>query len=178
MAEVTTLARPYAKAAFEYALAQQSLSEWTEMLALAADIAADKQVMSLLNGPSLTTEQQAEFFVDICQKSINDAMSNFVRILAENKRLIILPEIAEIFEQLKAQQEAILDVVITSALPLAEDRQNKLVSALKARFGQEINLTTAVDQNLLGGVEIRAGDLVIDGSIRGKLNKLAEAMNS
>lgn len=178
MAELTTLARPYAKAAFAEAVEHNALIEWSNMLSLAAQFAADKGFAKILVHPALTAQQQATALTDLCGDKLNQSGKNFLMILSENKRLTLLPEIVEAFEELKAAQEHAVDVTVTSAFELTDAQQETLSQALKNKLQCDVRLTGKVDQSLVGGVIIRAGDLVIDGSVRGKLAKLAEAMNS
>ena len=178
MAELTTLARPYAKAAFAEAVAQSALVQWSDMLSMAAQFATDDALAKVLVHPALTAEQQATALTDLCGDKLNQAGKNFLLILADNKRLTLLPEIVEAFEELKAAQEHAVDVTVTSAFALTEAQQETLSQALKNKLQCEVRLSSDVDQELVGGAIIRAGDLVIDGSVRGKLAKLAEAMDS
>ena len=178
MAELITLARPYAKAAFETALQDGALDKWSSMIALSAAVADQPEVSSILSSPSLSSDQIADAFIDVCGDELDEKGKNFVDLLAENKRLVLLPEISSLFEALKAQQEMSVDVEITTAFEISSDVSNKLANALKDRLKREILLTTTVDKSLIGGAVIRAGDNVIDSSVRGKLSKLAESMNS
>jgi len=178
MAETTTLARPYAKAAFEVAKQDSALDQWSKMLALTAAISGRDSVSAVLRDPSLSAEQIAENFVVVCGDDLNDKGQNFIRLLAENKRLVLLPDVSALYEILKANQEKSVDVEITTAFEISSDIAQKLADSLKSRLEREINLATKVDQSLLGGAVIRAGDTVIDSSVRGKLTKLAESMNS
>lgn len=178
MAELITLARPYAKAAFENALADGSLDKWSSMITLSAAVSTEEGVSTILSSPSLSSDQIAEAFIGVCGDELDTKGKNFVSLLAENKRLVLLPEISTLFETLKANQEMSVDVEITTAFEISSDVSNKLAQALKDRLKREILLTTNVDQNLIGGAVIRAGDNVIDSSVRGKLSKLAESMNS
>lgn len=178
MAELITLARPYAKAAFEDACAQNALGEWLNMLQWAGAVVSDAQVMVALDKPGLTTEQKANIVIDICEGKLTEHGKNFVRILAENKRLSLLPEIACLFEHLKAEQEKTLDVEVLSARALDAQQTNTLSESLRKRFDRNIELSCVVDEKLLGGIIIRTGDTVIDGSVRGKLARLSDAMNS
>ncbi len=178
MAELTTLARPYAKAAFAEAVENNALVEWSEMLSLAAQFAADTDFAKILVHPALTAQQQATALTDLCGDKLNQSGKNFLVILGENKRLTLLPEIVEAYEELKAAQEHAVEVTVTSAFELTDAQQETLSQALKKKLQCDVRLTGEVDQTLVGGVIIRAGDLVIDGSVRGKLAKLAEAMNS
>lgn len=178
MAELTTLARPYARAAFEAALGAGKLQEWSGELSKLAAVVSDDKVAAALSRPSLTDEQQAGILIDLLGGELSPETGNFVRLLAENKRLPLLPEIHELFERHKANQERTVDVEVLSAFPLAAESQDRLAQSLKANLQREVSIRSEVDKSLIGGVVIRAGDLVIDGSVRGKLSKLAEAMNS
>ncbi len=178
MAELSTLARPYAKAAFEYARDKGSLDNWQSQLATAAAVVQDDAVVTVLTNPSLTAEQQAATLVELCGDSLGNEAQNFVAILADNKRLALLPQIHAQFVALKANQEKSVDVELVSPFPVEEETVSKLAAALGERLAREVKVTTAQDESLLGGVLIRAGDTVIDGSVRGRLSKLAEAMNS
>jgi len=178
MAELSTLARPYARAAFEYARGASALAQWQDELATAAAVTSDDAVSAVLGDPGLTAKQQADTLIDVCGDSLGAAVRNFVAILADNKRLPLLPEIFQQFQQYKANQEKSVDVEVISAFDLADEMRDKLARGLGAKLEREVNVRTSTDSDLLGGVLIRAGDLVIDGSVRGRLNKLAEAMNS
>lgn len=178
MAELTTLARPYAKAAFEVALNAGNLETWSKMLNQVAVVIENEKVLAVLSSPSLTGEQQAEIVINLCGDEINVQAQNFVSVLAENKRLELLPEIVDLFEILKANQEKTVEVDVLTAFPLADSTEQNIAKALKERLQREVSIRSEVDKSLLGGMIIRAGDLVIDGSVRGKLGKLAEAMNS
>ena len=178
MAELTTLARPYAKAAFAEAQEKNALDAWSADLSVLAAFAADADLAKILVHPSLTAEQQAQALLDVCGDKLNEAAKNLVAVLAENKRLALLPEISVLFAELKAQMNNTVDVVVTSAQEMTDAQQDKLAQALKAKLQCEVRMTANVDEALIGGAIIRAGDLVIDGSLTGKLSKLAEAMNS
>lgn len=178
MAELTTLARPYAKAAFEYAQAHQQLANWSAMLGLAAAVSQDDTMQRVLKAPRLTSTEKATTFVEVCGDKFDAQARNFLSIVSENNRMELLPEIADMFELYKAEQEKSVDVDVTSAFALNDEQQDKLAKVLSARLGREVRLHAAEDASLIGGVVIRAGDLVIDGSIRGKIAKLAEALKS
>lgn len=178
MAELTTLARPYAKAVFAEAQEKKALDAWSDDLALLVAYATNDEMTTLLVHPSLTAEQQAQALIDVCGDKLTDTAKNLVTILAENKRLTLLPEIATLYEELKAEMENTVDVLVTSARPLTKAQVTKLSKVLKAKLQSEIRMNSEVDESLIGGVIIRAGDLVIDGSLTAKLSKLAEAMKS
>lgn len=177
MAELSTVARPYAKAAFEYALSQGKLAEWSKMLAAAAQAVSDPAVQNVLSNPAVAKETKTEIVIDLC-KNLNANGKNFVQTLGDVSRLSLFPQIAEQFETLKAEQEKMVEVEITSAYELTKAQQTKLAQALQKRLNREIKIQIQVDKSLIGGVLIHAGDTVIDGSVRGKLAILAEAMNS
>ena len=178
MAELSTLARPYARAAFEFARERGELPTWSAQLATVAAVTLDAAMGQVLGNPALTAEQQAQTLKDVCGEAINTHGQNFVSILASNKRLTLLPEISDLFEQYKANQEKTVDVKVFSAFAVEDQTEQTLARVLRTTLEREVKVDSVVDKTLLGGVLIRAGDLVIDGSVRGRLNKLAEAMNS
>jgi F-type H+-transporting ATPase subunit delta len=178
MAELSTLARPYARAAFEYARDNNAVAAWAEQLATVAAVTLDSALEAILNNPSMTAEQQAQTVNDVCGDALSAEVRSYVAILAANKRLPLLPEIYSLFAQFKANQEKSVDVEVISAFELSDATKDKLAEALGKKLEREVKVSTSTDDGLLGGVLIRAGDLVIDGSVRGRLNKLAEAMNS
>lgn len=177
MAELTTVARPYAKAAFQFAVEAKQLAEWASFLELAAAVVNDSTVAEKLSDPKATAEQRAELVSKICGDEISGQEKNYITLLAKNDRLFALPEIATLYEALKAEQEKTVDVNVTSAFELTEAQQEKIAAALKSKLGRDVNISSTVDNDLIGGVVIRAGDMVIDGSVKGKLAKLAEAIN-
>jgi len=176
MAELATLARPYANAAFDVAKSDGELDRWSRMLALLAAAAANESVQILLSAPDVEEVQKAYRLTEICGPELNDRAKRFIQVLAGNKRLTLLPEIQEQFEALRAEEQATLDVTVQSAYPLSEAEQEKLKSALTRRFEREVSMVSEVDASLIGGAVIRAGDTVIDGSLRGRLAKLAETI--
>jgi F-type H+-transporting ATPase subunit delta len=178
MAQLTTLARPYARAAFETAVATNRLGAWSEMLGLLGTLVQEERVASFLAAPSHSTAEQAGVLIEIGGDALDDNVRNFVRVLASNKRLVLLGEIVKLFEEMKADHERVVDVEVISAFSMDEGAQQKLASALKQRLQRDVKLNTSVDKSLIGGLVVRAGDLVIDGSVRGKLNKLIETMNA
>jgi len=178
MAELTTVARPYAKAAFQFAEENGQLAEWSTMLAFTAKVVEDSAVAEILDNPKLTTEQQLNTLTQICAGQLDEGGKNFIALLAGNKRLSALSAISELFEQLKAEKEQSVDVKIISAFEVTSDQTAILATALKTRLGQDVNIESEVDQSLIGGLIIRAGDIVIDGSVRGKLAKLADTMSA
>ena len=133
---------------------------------------------SVLRDPSLSSEQIADSFIGVCGDEVEGKGTNFVRLLSENKRLVLLPEIAELYEALKANQERSIDVEVTTAFKISLEIAERLANSLKTRLERDVNIETSVDQSLIGGAVIRAGDMVIDSSVRGKLTKLVESINS
>ncbi|BCD99910.1 F0F1 ATP synthase subunit delta [Marinagarivorans cellulosilyticus] len=178
MAELTTLARPYARAAFESARADSQLNEWAQALVVAAAVASEPKVKQLLAAPGLTAAQKSAAFADVCGSELSDKFKNFVSVLAENKRLALLPFIQTLFIDLKSQLEKAINVEVTTAFEISAETQSQLVIALTKKLDRVVTLESSIDKSLIGGAVIRAGDTVIDGSVKGRLAKLAEAMNS
>lgn len=178
MAESSTLARPYAKAAFDYAREHSTLAEWSRQLAIASAVASTDKMAKVIESPSLTAQSQAQLLIDVIGEELSPPVANFLRVLADNKRLPLLAEISAQFEQLKAQQEKSVNVEVASAFPLPDELADKLAQALRGKLQREVSINTVIDRTLLGGVVVRAGDIVIDGSVRGRLARLARAMNS
>ncbi len=176
--ELTTCARPYAKAAFEYARQASVLNEWAQMLSLCAGVSRDDKVQQMLGNPGMSGAQQADVFLSLCEGELDSHGMNFIRTLSEHRRLSLLSEIELLFVQLKAEEEKAQDVDVVSAFPLTETQQNQLAEKMKARLGCSVRLNTEVDSDLIGGVIVKAGDLVIDGSLRARLAKLADTMMS
>lgn len=174
--KLETIARPYALAAFEFALENNALASWEAILKNATLIAENKDMMRLMNSPQVTRAELFEFFCDVLTKTkeLDNDKKNFIHLLAEYERLVALPEIAALFTQYRAQYEKTLSVSLISAKNLDGTQQQKFKDALTRRLKRKIELHCEVDESLLGGALIRAGDMVIDGSIRGKLNRLIE----
>lgn len=172
MAERSTVARPYAKALFELALARKQLDVWSQTLGAAAAVVGDERVRRLLTNPHVTTDQLADLVTDIAGGRLDADGRNFIRLLAANRRLGFLPEIAAIFAKLRAEEENTVEVTVKSAVPLAAGQEKRFAAALRARLKREVRLRCEVDRTLLGGAVLRADDLVIDGSLRGRLERL------
>ena len=176
MAELATLARPYANAAFDLAKANGTLVRWSRMLTVIADIVRTPEVRALIGSPSLPDEAKAYRLADVAREEIDDHGRRFLLVLAANKRLALLPEIAEQFEALKARSEQVLDVEIATAVALSDEQLGAYTDALERRFEQEVHVTAQVDAQLIGGAVIRAADTVIDGSVRGRLIRLVDTL--
>lgn len=178
MAELTTVARPYAKAAFQLAQSQGALAEWSAMLALAGHVIADEAFAAYVARPTLSAKDQADAVLSVVFDQFNAEGENFIRQLAGNKRLAALPAISALFDELRAQAEGAVDVAVTAAFEMSETQQSAMARVLAEKLSRQINLTTAVDASLIGGAVIHAGDLVIDASVRGKLGKLRATLNT
>lgn len=169
MSQPVTLARPYARAAFALAHEHGRAADWSRALAFSARVAEDPQVQALLKHPQLSVDDAVSLVV---AEGADQELRNFLALLAENHRLALLPEIAGLFEQLRAEAERIVKAKVTAATGLDGAAIESIRAALRRRFGCEVELETAVDPTLLGGAVIDAGDVVIDGSLRGKLERL------
>jgi F-type H+-transporting ATPase subunit delta len=173
MADKTTIARPYARAAFATARGSGKLAAWSDALRTGAMVVQDSRFQNLLGNPHVTPQQLAALVSEIAGAQLEETGRNFVQTLAENRRLARLPEISKLFDELKDAEEGVVDVTVTSAAPLGEEQQRTLTEALKRRLKREVRLHTATDPALIGGAVIRAGDLVIDGSLRTRLERIA-----
>jgi F-type H+-transporting ATPase subunit delta len=178
MADRITIARPYAKAVFEDATEKQALAPWSEALHIAAAVVRDPRVESLLDNPRVTPEELAQLVSGIAGTGLGADARNFVQTLAENRRLAFLPQIAALFDELKDDAEGFADVTVTSATKLDEEQQRNLSAALARRLKRKVRLHCEVDPHLIGGAVVRAGDLVIDGSMRTRLERMAYALTA
>jgi F-type H+-transporting ATPase subunit delta len=176
MAERITTARPYAKAIFALARRGNSLAATSTALQRGATVVVDPQVHTLLGSPHVTPEQLAGLVNDIAK--FDDNGRNFVTLLAQNRRLGFLPEIAALFEQMKTEVENAVDVEVVAAAHLTPDQESRYAAALQKKLGRQVRLHTRIDGNLLGGAVLRAGDLVIDGSLKGRLERLATELTA
>jgi len=173
MADKSTIARPYARAAFQEAKAKKRLAEWSRTLQVGAAVVQDARVENLLGNPHVTPAELAKFVGDIAGPQLDDLSRNFVQTLADNRRLAYLPEISAIFDELKDTAEGVIDVTVTSAAPLDNGQRDALSAALQRRLKRQVRLHCETDPSLLGGAVLRAGDLVIDGSVRSRLDRIA-----
>ncbi|WP_298444610.1 F0F1 ATP synthase subunit delta [uncultured Ferrimonas sp.] len=177
MSELTTVARPYAKAAFDFAVEKQAVDKWTEMLAFLAEVATNETVAAMLTGQT-NAEQLADIFIKIGGEQIDEQGQNFIKILAENGRLVALPAVAEQFTQLREQWKEEITAEVTSATELSAEQQKAIAASLEQRLARKVKLNCTINPELIAGVVIRAGDTVIDGSVRGKLSRLADKLQS
>ncbi len=176
--ERATLARPYAEAIAKLAGAGAAWSLWSERLALLAAVAGDAQVQDLAGNPAVPHARIAELIQAVCGEELGPEGVNLVSLLAENKRLVLLPEIVSLFEVLKSEQEGELTAHITSAFSLAAEQMAGLVAKLEAKFGRKVTATQSLDDALIGGVVIQVGDEVMDASVRGGLEALAVTLKA
>lgn len=183
MAENSSIARPYAIAAFELAQEAGQLAGWSECLHAAGLAVADAALARLIDTPKVDKSAVISILAEVCQRAAQSGIDagrveNLLRLLAENGRLTLLPLIAQIFDGLKSEVENRVDVLLTAAAPVDAAQQAKMIEALKKRFGRDINLHFKLDETLIGGARLQAGDLVIDGSIRTGLEKLSSTLTN
>ena len=176
MAEIATIARPYAEAVFRLAKQSNSLEQWSGMLKFAIAVEKDKTMRTYVQNPKLTAEQVGSLFLSVCGERLNTVARNFVKLLVENDRLTALPEIGEMFEKRRAEEEGVVDAEVFSAYALDDAQLKELVNVVETRFKRKINATVKVDPELIGGVKVVVGDKVIDASVRGKLLAMASAL--
>lgn len=176
MSQAITAARPYAQAAFDEAQKLGELKSWSEMLSELAAAVGNADLQAVIRSPKISVGKLSDLMLALVGGKASQIAQNFIRLLVENERLLVLPEISAQFEVLRAEAEKSVDVVVTSAYDLSDAQKQKVVAALKVKMGREIKLSCEVDRELLGGIVIRAGDKVIDGSARTRLTELAVAL--
>ncbi len=183
MADNNTVARPYAQAIFEIAEAAGELAEWSESLSIAGQLLGDRSLVEYLANPDMTDQRRLEFLSGLFEQASSNKLagsdakgSNLLKLLIENDRVAVLPEISQHFDALKAAVENSVDAVITSAVALSEKQLADVAASLRERTGRDVKITTKIDETLIGGAVIRAGDVVIDGSLRARLEGLATAL--
>ncbi|MEW9797839.1 F0F1 ATP synthase subunit delta [Alteromonas sp. CYL-A6] len=177
MSELTTVARPYAKAAFDFAVEHSAVDKWQHMLTFAGAVASNEEIHNLLTG-AIAAESLAEIFIKVCGEELDEHGQNLIKVLAENKRLAALPAICSLFDAFKADYDKTVDVTVTSASALTDAQQNELSSALEKRLARKVKLNCNVDPDLIAGMIVKAGDTVIDGSVKSKLNRLSDALQA
>jgi F-type H+-transporting ATPase subunit delta len=176
MSELSTLARPYAEAVFRMAQAENDLAGWSSRVHSLAMIVSDAQMARLIADPAVAVDRVTGLIIDVAGSDLGERGANFVKVLAENDRLSLLPEIGAQFDALKANAEGTLEATITSAQELTQAQIDDLVAGLKAKFNRAVNVQMAVDPELIGGAVIAIGDQVIDGSVKGRLQRMAFAL--
>lgn len=177
MSELTTAARPYARAVFEMAQESGNLSGWSEQLAALAQVLSSEDSAALLNNPRLSQDQKIQVITEVLGSTANDDSKNLLRVLGEYNRFTLVPEVSRLYEELKAQAEGAIEAEVSSAMDLTADQQNAIAAALQKRLGREVKLVTKLDPSLMAGAVIRAGDLVIDGSIQSRLKEMKAALS-
>ncbi len=176
MSELATLARPYAVAVFKRAKETDSAKTWSKNLAFLAAVLSDKSISGVIDDPKIGKSALLTLLLDICEGQIDQEGSNFLKLLIENNRLGLITAITEIFETYKAEDEGSIDVDVSTAFAFTKESKQSFNTTLEKTFGKKINMKIAVDSSLIGGVLVRAGDQVIDGSVRGQLQQLAQRL--
>lgn len=177
MAGTSSLARPYAQAVFELAKESKDFKSWSDALTFLAGLVSDKSMQDLINNPRVERARLLGLFDDLCGDRVPESGRNLLRLMAENDRLTAMPDVAAQYEIMRAEAEGTVDAEVRSAKPLDNAQKERLSKALEKRLGRKVHLTVVEDGSLLGGAVIHAGDLVIDGSAKGRLEKLASALN-
>ncbi len=177
MSELTTIARPYAKAAFDFAVEADAVESWLEQLTFATQVSKDDTIKTYLSG-GVSVEQATTLFLNVCGEQVDSKGQNFLKLLAENHRLLALPQVLEQFCELKAEHEKTVNVNILCAVELKTAQTEILSAALEKRLARKVKLNCKVDKSIISGLVIQAGDMVIDGSIQGKLNRLSQSLQS
>jgi F-type H+-transporting ATPase subunit delta len=176
MSELATLARPYAAAVFKRAKETQSTAKWSQSLAFMSAVLKNEDISVVIDNPKVSKQRLSALMLDICQEHVNLENENFLKLLILNNRLGLLPSIAELFEAYKADDEGYVEVEVSSAYALSKDAKQNVTTTLEKTLGKKIHMNVTVDKSLIGGVLVRAGDKVIDGSIRGRLQHMQKAL--
>jgi F-type H+-transporting ATPase subunit delta len=176
MSELSTLARPYAEAVFKTAIENKSVPKWSDMLEFLSVVMQDKEMTKVVINPKVNHEQLTQLLLDICQDQLSKEGVNFLKLLVQNDRLILAPQISELYESFKAEHEGYVDVEVISAYALSKDEQKKFATMLEKKLDKKVHITSSIDKTLIGGFLAKAGDKVIDGSIRGQLQQLAKKL--
>ncbi|MFI0489379.1 MAG: F0F1 ATP synthase subunit delta [Yersinia sp. (in: enterobacteria)] len=177
MSEFVTVARPYAKAAFDFAVEHHAVDRWQDMLTFAAQVIRNEQIAELLSG-AVAPETMSKTFIAVCGDQLDESAQNFIRVMADNRRLLVLPEVLQQFIKLRASLESTVDVDVSSASPLNDEQRAKIAAAMEKRLSRKVKLNCKIDKSVMAGVVIRAGDMVIDGSVRGRLERLTGVLQS
>lgn len=178
MAEALTIARPYAEAVFRLAKAGNTLPAWSNMLQFAAVVAGDERIRVLLSNPEVSNKRLGELLLGICGDKLSNEGRNFILLLVENKRVEVLPQVSDLFEQLKSQHEGVLEAKVSSAFAMTNLQLKDLVVGLESKFKRKIEAKVNVNPELIGGVKVEIGDEVFDASVRGKLEAMSVALKS
>ncbi|MDP3876635.1 MAG: F0F1 ATP synthase subunit delta [Methylobacter sp.] len=176
MSELATLARPYAAAVFKRAQEAGTTEKWSNSLAFISAVLNDKEISVVVDNPKVNKERLSALMLDICQEQVDEEGANFLKLLVQNNRLTLAPTIAELFEALKAESEGYVDVEVTTAYAFSKEGQQSFTATLEKSLSKKVHMNVTVDKSLIGGVLVRAGDRVIDGSIKGQLQQLAKRL--
>lgn len=176
MSESSNIARPYAQAVFELARDSGRFDEWSDSLKSLCEIVEHPDIGAMINDPRITREQILDVMLEIGGDGFDEQTGNLVRILGHYRRLAAIPMIAKQYESLRAQEEGIIEAELETAFEIEDEQRSSLVAALQNRLGRKVRLTSNVNPDLLGGVVVRAGDWVIDGSVRARLEKLSSSL--
>ncbi|UDG80235.1 F0F1 ATP synthase subunit delta [Candidatus Steffania adelgidicola] len=177
MSKLITITRPYAKAAFNFAVEQNKIKHWESMLVFSAEVSRNKQITDMFSG-AVSPEKMAETFIAVCGKQLDTFGQNLIRVMAENKRLAILPNVLEQFLLLEREKKSTIEIKIVSAQRLTAEQLAKISTAMEKQLSRKVTLTCEIDTTIIAGIIIRAGDMVIDGSIQSRLERLAVVLNS
>ncbi|MBU2871733.1 F0F1 ATP synthase subunit delta [Colwellia sp. E2M01] len=177
MSELTTIARPYAKAAFDFAVEANAVDSWLAQLTFAAEVAKDNAIIGYISGGA-SVEQAQTLFLNVCGEQVNSEGQNLIKVMAENERLLVLPLVLEQFIALKAELDQEITVDVTSAVEITAEQKTTLSAALEKRLARKVKLNCKIDVSIVSGLIIQAEDMVIDGSIQGKLSRLATTLQS
>jgi F-type H+-transporting ATPase subunit delta len=176
MAELATIARPYAEAAFKLALENRNLAGWSDMLSLLAGVVEDDAIASRISDPNIDDRALESLLLGVFGDKLDGQGRNFLQVLIQNKRLMLLPQIREQYEELRREHEGVVEATIVSALPMDDAQTGMLVAALEAKQGRKVTARVEIDPELIGGVRIVVGDKVIDATVRGRLDAMAAAL--
>ena len=172
MLEKTTIARPYAQAAFEIAQAQENTAQWSSLLRLLKLIVSDHQMRLLIANPKISNQQLQDIVIELCGDKMFEDGPNFVKVLISSGRLQYAGQMADLFDEMRTEAEGILEVVVTSAYPLEQSQEKQIAESMAKRYGKKIEISSTVDESLIGGAIIKAGDSVVDASLYGRLREL------
>ncbi len=176
MSELATLARPYAAAVFKRSKETSATAKWSQALAFMSAVLSDEEISVVVDNPKVNNEMLSALMLDICQEQVDEEGANFLKLLVQNRRLALVPYIAKIYEAYRAEDEGYVDVEVTTAYAFSKEEKQQFASKLEKTFSKKVHMNVSVDKSLIGGVLVRAGDRVIDGSIRGQLLHMQKAL--
>lgn len=176
MSDLSTAARPYAKAVYELASENNDTGKWSESLAYLSVVCNDEQVKTRLDDPTISREKIADLLISICGDKVDAQGGNLIKLMSESGRLSLMSEVTEIYEELVASSKGMIDAKMVSAFEVTDAQKESVIASLKKRFNKEVRLEVSVDADLIGGAVITAGDLVIDGSVKGRMAKMSTTL--